>query len=1032
MTKKHVVARVYENPLPGIAPRLVRARVGAPVRDIIAGCKAPMVCLINGRPLARDYWMQRDICVHDKIEFHPVYLGGGGSRSILGAVASIALAAVMPAFVAGLSPALFGTATALTNLGRLVAAGLVLVGNAIISAILPAGRTNSNGQGDKASSIYDVDTQGNQAKIFAPVPVQYGRLKTYPDYAAQPYVKYHTEQPSFDVIVPDILKSGSTTSDGDTPEAEYKDGHQFYYALFCLGQGEYDVEEITIGDAPISSFQDVWVADILPPGKLPSHVKACVVTSEAVSGQSIDSGDFIGGFPVCGPGRRATKVSFDLVFPQGLCKLDDNGKAKSNSIIVHADIAPLSDAGKQTGEWENALTQTITASSLTPQRRTFEIDVTAGRYMLRLWREGKKDSEDNQDISSCQWQSLRAELDEKAPLCKTATHFELIMRASEQLSSLSQRKIAIICTRKVKDFDGNLVASRSPMLALLDKWTNSDYGDGLSLERIDIDTLRRYDELAAQRQDRFDYRFESRVTSEEADQLIAKVHRGVVLQRQGVKTFVRDEQADLPITLFNPTNTTDGSVSVDYVQVTEETSDGVIVEFFNRNTWDWQDVECPAPGRTYTNASHEGYNPALPSMENPARIRIEGITGLKHATREGMYYAYTNALRRQFVSWSTELQGALIYYGAPVVFTSTLYNSQGIGGEVVDYSDGALRLDTDIPAGASIIIMRADGTVTAPLQVQSLGDGWVNVAGDIPPISFGDYDRERTKYAVLTGEIMRRIVKLTSIEPRGLGSTGAPEYALRGVVDVPEVHSADNPWLPREGEEPQDIPEWDTDYDGDAPEPGGDNAVIKLQSPMRVYTQKADWPGSGYPAALAFFSDGAARMRFFSVQQGYSEAWENAPVSGARIVNWWAQGAPIENIGASYEIALAFKLPSADYLRREFMKYMWLEDEPPDNNMILQGHKLREITASTLDTDESTRQLVNRMGQDDFNWPFITEWHSLAAVVEFRAPWRGFSPIWNDGSLENIKFETMTGYVGIRDAASKTLQAVAMVEMGFK
>lgn len=770
-----VEAYVFENPLPGIEPRRVTAQVGTPVRDIVAQCKAPMICIIDGQPLAREYWLQREVCEGDVIEFHPVFLGGGGgggSRSILGAIAMIALTFFAPYMAVGLAGPAAGTVGNLTALGRVIASGIVLIGSALISSVItPRGGGNS-WQGDKASSIYNVDTQGNQARIYNPIPVQYGKLKVYPDYASQPYVRYRT----------------NTNPDGD----------QYYYALFCLGHGYFDIHSVTIGDAPISSFRDVLTARILPPGQLPQDVNACVVTSDAVSGQSLDNGEWVGGFPVCGPGRRANKISFDIVFPQGLYKLNDQGKANANGIAIYAEIADVNDAGAVTSGWRNVFQQNINAASLTPQRRTFEVSVPAGRYMMRIRRDGKYNSDDNRNMTSAQWAALRSELTEAAPLCKTATHFELVMKASEQLSSMSQRKIGITCTRRVKDFNGNLVPSRSPILALLDKWTNADYGDGLPAERIDMETMRRYYDVAAQRGDLCDYRFESRMTSEEGDQLLAKTLRGVVLQRQGVKTFVRDELAKLPITMFTPTNTTEGSVSVDYMQITEETADGVIAEYFSEITNQWEDVECPAPGFTYTSSSHPRYNPRLPRMEKPVRLRLEGITQADHATREGMYFAYSNTLRRQFIMLQTEMQGVLVHYGAPVIFTSTLYNSMA-SGEVVDYreTDGAVRLSGNILSQWKLVFMLPDGSVTSPLSYTSLGDGWIQLEQNVGNVNWCDYASERTRYAAVDGEMIRRIVKITGLEPRGMGNSGAPEYVLTGVVDVPEVHTCDLPWLPR-------------------------------------------------------------------------------------------------------------------------------------------------------------------------------------------------------------------------------------------
>lgn len=975
---EHVKAYVFENPLPGIEPRIVYAKIGAPVRDIVAGARAPMVCIINGQPLKRDYWLQRDIYADDVIEFHPVYLGGNNnSSSILGAIAMIVVSYFAPYMAVGMAGSAAGTVGNLTALGRVIAAGIVLVGSALISAILPKPNARGSGlDGDRASSIYSVDTQGNQAKVFSPIPVQYGRVKAFPDYAAQPYTRYET----------------STSADGD----------QYYHALFCIGQGEYNIEAITIADAPISSFQDVIVSRILPPGHLPQAVNPLIVTSDAVAGNSLDAGDFIGGFPCCGAGKRAKVISLDFVFPSGLCKLDNKGKAKWLAITIIADIAPLDDNNNIAGGWQTVVYQDIGAASLTPQRRTIDFAVAPGRYMVRVRRIGRRDPSDNYTMNACQWAAMRAELEGHAPLCKTATHYELVMRASEQLSSLSQRKIGVLCTRKIRDFDGNLVPSRNPMLALLDKWRSADYGDNLPLERVDIPTLRKYAKLADEREDFFDYRFESRMTSEEADQLISKVHRCAALQRYGVKTVVRDELVDLPITMFNPTNITEGSVSLDYVQITEETGDGVIVEYFSEITNLWEEEECPAPGRTYTTSAHAGYNPRLPPMDNPVRLQLAGISRKNHAIREGMYYAATNSLRRQFISWQTEMQGILVYYGAPVLFASTLYNSGG-GGEILDRreEDGALKLSGPIAPGQKIMFMDAAGGVSQPFSVQILPDGWI-----IPPqalgFGFGGFDAERGRYALLDGNITRRLVKLTRLEPRGMGNNGAPEYQLRGVVDVPEVHTCDNAWLPR-GFAPPAV-----------------SSPMPVFAPHNITTESATWAGSGYPAALIFYPDGRAAGKYYTRSRGIIEDDEG--------VTNWINDAPVQNIGGDYEIGLAFYLP--EYLA----KFLWLGATAPADNMILQGHRCNVYGGANIQAaDNATQSLfaaITRGAQEEAP-VYMTAWRSMAQRLEFSGGYNEMTV--EGGALTGLR--EFSGVYGIRDRASKVFQGYgrfALVNTGAK
>lgn len=966
----YVTAEVYLNPLPGTEPIRVKARIGSLVRDILPKeARAPMVCLIDGVPMKREWWMRRPVCQGDRIQFAPVFLGGrNGSGQILAAIAMIVVTIYAPYLAEGMAGAIWGSAAAAPAWGvGLIRAGIILIGSSLISALIPGARGGNLGEGDKPSSVYSVDTQGNQARIFSPIPVQYGRLRYYPNYAAQPYVEYLTAKPSW-------VNSRGT--------ANYGDGQQFYYALFCLGQGKYDVHYIQLADANLGPqekgvhcvYDDVLVCRILQPGERPTYVNPTVVTSEAVSGQSLDSGEWIGPFPGCGPGRRIKSAMFDLIFPQGLCTLNDSGKAKWTSVHVTIQGRLINEAAEPLGDWQVLIDTNVGYSSVTPQRRTLRCDLNPnGRWEFRLQRHGKKDPEDSKNLTSCQWSALRGCLVDTAPLCQTATHLELVMRASEQLSSLSQRKVSVIATRMLSSWDDpTLRPTRSPARALWDKWTNNVYGDGMPLHRIDVDMLRRYDALAAQRGDKFDYVFENRTSSKEADQLIAGVMRCVALQRQGVKTLVRDELVDMPLTLFNPTNIDEKSVSIDYIQVTEETTDGVIVEFFNENTWDWQEVECPGPGRTYSSTTHPRYNPNLPVMENPARMTLNGIVTWAHAEREGLYYAYTNALRRQFISWTTELQGATIYYGAPVLLSTTLYNAMR-GGEVRDFNEnnGTFSLTTPVSDG-KIVFMKKDGTVSAPLSftvVEEQGN-WIKVNDRIDfAINYGSHTKERTKYIIVTGELIRRIVKVTSLTPKGLSQNGVPSYEIKGVVDVPEVHTIDGtvtvPPTP-------------------VPVPVSHVSLYNAE----VYTKQAVYPNSGCPATMVFYPNGTLRSKYYDgtavAMRGDGEMW------GA-----WLSDAPKANAGSDYEIMFmacwtcitseGAVMSPPPYDIAESALPAWLNDT---SRPFMQGHKIKIYGFGEDAVDESTlgalQYASNFMVGSGGGQSFIayTDWLPMTNTVE--------------------------------------------------
>jgi len=68
----------------------------------------------------------------------------------------------------------------------------VLAGSAAINALLPVPKPFSL---PNPSPTYSLQAQGNSARLEQPIPVQYGRMLAWPDFAAQPYTGHLEKLP---------------------------------------------------------------------------------------------------------------------------------------------------------------------------------------------------------------------------------------------------------------------------------------------------------------------------------------------------------------------------------------------------------------------------------------------------------------------------------------------------------------------------------------------------------------------------------------------------------------------------------------------------------------------------------------------------------------------------------------------------------------------------------------------------------------------------------------------------------------------
>lgn len=273
----HAVLVRINNPFAPYRDREVRDLACAgPIGALAPKTKLPVIIQRNGQSVLRRDWGQ-PVARGDVITVIVLpQNGGGGGSNPLRVVLLLAVMWVAPYAAAGLNTAL-GLGLGATGMAGLTAA-VGMAGSMLVNAVLPPPKPPTPQQAASLaapSPTYSLQAQGNTARIGAAIPAGYGRMMFYPDFAAMPY-------------------------------AEYAGNEQYLYQLFCLGQGEYDVEAIRIEDTPISSFEEIQY-EIVPPDGPVSLFPANVVTSPEVSGQ--DAPGILAGATYSQSGTTSVTVS---------------------------------------------------------------------------------------------------------------------------------------------------------------------------------------------------------------------------------------------------------------------------------------------------------------------------------------------------------------------------------------------------------------------------------------------------------------------------------------------------------------------------------------------------------------------------------------------------------------------------------------------------------------------------------------------------------------------------------------------------
>ena len=624
--------------------------------------------------------------------------GGGGGKNPLASLLSIALVAIAPWAAAQIGGALgittgivAGSIAGITNVGRLILGGVLLGGSALIQSLAPMPKPQLGtvgGMADikQASPTYNLQAQGNTARIGSPWRRVYGRNTVFGDFAEQPYSFYSGNEHILTQVL--IIGMGKHTI------------YDTRVGLSAVGSYGKNVayNYVYYGDAGtelLASNGNQFLTPPTPQGMVTIAVNGNILfpintlRSEEVSGQELlapNEADYgwVGEFVLAPRGYETGTVEVDL---EGLMYYaNDDSSLASKSITVELQYREIGlNDDTAIGAWTYPAqnpTQTFTAATNQPQRYTvrWSIGVAGKRYQVRMRRTDTKD-ESTRAGHVIKWTGLKT-LSSKDTDLSGMTALIIQMRATDQLSAQANRKISSdVCGWANVYESGAWVyrADRNPIWAAIDI-LRASYGAKLTDAQIDIATAQAIALQANRQGEYFDFIAESSQPAGEALTRCLEVCRTIWYQRAGKIRFNRDEDKPSYALAIHDGNTIANSVSLKYVTATEDMTDGVEAEYWDNATVDWQVTNVQSP---------------YPNPQRPAKIRLEGVTSRAQATDLAMYKARNNALRRVFLTSSHEMDGFLPEPGSKVAIALSRcrWGQQG----AIDMVDGlTVTLNADM------------------------------------------------------------------------------------------------------------------------------------------------------------------------------------------------------------------------------------------------------------------------------------------------------------------------------------------------
>jgi hypothetical protein len=644
----------------------------------------------------------------------------------------------------------------------------IVLAVASIAVTLAFGTTAPATPGEQPSSdpVFSTKGQSNALRLGEPIERCYGKNRIYPSFASRPYF-------------------------------QYVNNDQFQYALFCIGQGEYEINATQIGDSDINDYEEVEF-EYYGPGVTPTLFPTSVYTSPEAGGQDLlapNEDDYVpdgwvGPFVASLANTDSSTIQVDVVFPKGLYRTKSSGNLTQQTVIIEVEIREIDDSGTPIGVWAALPGSpfTITMKTITPQRKTFSGAVASVRYQVRMRRTNTRNIKHTAG-NEVQWEGLRSFLTDTGKDFGDVTLLAVKIRATNNLNERTQQRFNVIATAKLiqhqsDGFTSTPLATRSIIWAFVDVF-RAAYGGRLTDDTFyDWDALYALDALYESRGEYFDWNFRDPITVWEAAATIARAGRAVPLIAGSLITMVRNGELTTPVAMFTQDNIIAGSFTWDIKLWDLEETDSIRLEYTEPGTGYLQEtVLTTLPGGT---------------TDNPRDVRIPGIADRDHGYHEALFILANERYIRENYSFETGLEGYIPTFGdlAIVAHDVPRWSASGIvvRGEFESDGDFVLWLSepvdfTAAESGDSFVILltNSKGEVLGPYDVFETTDPQQVRATVLVDIDFlDDGTTEPMRYVFGIAGNVNKYARIVKIEPQGreiMRITCANENAL--------VHSFD-------------------------------------------------------------------------------------------------------------------------------------------------------------------------------------------------------------------------------------------------
>ena len=476
----------------------------------------------------------------------------------------------------------------------------------------------------------EYDPAEDSTVIILDVPTAEVDAGTYPQAPAVPSGAYNVS--TSQGITIDVLQP----MPADYP---YSDNGLYRIDSHDTATGVYTVSRINQSYGVITDWLEFWAQGVPQTG-----------LSFTLDDASADmAGKSAGPYRACPVGATSSIFEYDIVFPQGLGYLQDNGTFRN--LTVQLEIA-WRRAGSSDA-WQT-ITRTFTEATNDELGYTFQLEVeTPGNYEFKI-KNLSEEIDSTRALQEVRWTGLKSVISTKNKY-DNVTVIIGRFRGSETLSELSSNQISTYWTRKLPDIHNpaNITATRELAPAINYICNNSKYAGIIDADALDI-----FDLFWQGSGIKFDGTIDSVSTLLDVLRDALNVGFSAPVVRNNKLSFVRLHEQDEgePLAqVFSPQNMTK-SPQITFNLPREDETAEIVTEYTSPETYKTETIFC---------SLDEDGNKVItsyPNSDKQEKLKAFGVTSEAQAEAMGMRRLRYIKNTRITYTIETELDGLNCQY----------------------------------------------------------------------------------------------------------------------------------------------------------------------------------------------------------------------------------------------------------------------------------------------------------------------------------------------------------------------------------